>query len=107
MFTRIISILVLIVLVTLVVVPSFAEETYCFAAVVVSYKVSSFGDLEVEVIDAKGEVWVYYADEAHIGDVVILTVFDFEELSYEDDEIVDVLIVGRLNEHAMAQWLTH
>lgn len=107
MFTRIISIFVLIVLVTLVVVPSFAEETYCFAAVVVSYKVSSFGDFEVEVVDAKGEVWVYYADEAHIGDVVILTVFDFEELSYEDDEIVDVLTVGRLNEHAMAQWLTH
>jgi len=107
MFTRIISIFVFIVLVALVIIPAFAEETYCFAAVVVSYKVSSFGDLEVEVIDAEGEVWVYYADEAHIGDVVILTVFDFEKLSYEDDEIIDVLTVGRLDEYAMTQWLTH
>lgn len=77
------------------------------AAVVVSYETSSFGDLEVEVVDAEGEVWVYYADEAHIGDLVILTVFDFADLSFEDDEIVDVVTVGRLSDREMVQWLIH
>lgn len=75
------------------------------AAVVVSYKISSFGDLEIEAVDAEGNVWAYFADEAHIGDLVILTVFDFEELSYEDDEIVDVVTIGRLSNHEMVQWL--
>jgi len=75
------------------------------AAVVTGYKTSSFGNLEIEVVDAEGNIWAYYADKAHIGDLVILTVFDFEELSYEDDEIVDVVTIGRLSNHEMVQWL--
>lgn len=107
MSTRIISALILVVLVALVVVPAVAEETYCIAAVVVSYETSSLGDLEVEVVDAEGNIWAYYTDEAHIGDLVILTVFDFEDLSFEDDEIVDVVTISRLNIHDMMQWLIH
>lgn len=75
------------------------------AAVVVSYETSSFGDLEIEAVDAEGNVWAYFADEAHIGDLVILEIFDFEELSYEDDEIVDVITVGRLSTTEMINWM--
>lgn len=107
MSTKFVVALIAIVLVVLVIVPAVAEETYHIAAVIVSYETCSFGDLEVEVIDAEGNIWVYYADEAHIGDLVILTVFDFEGLNYEDDEIVDVVTVGRLDTHEMVQWLTH
>ena len=75
------------------------------AAVVVSYETSSFGDLEIEAVDTEGNVWAYFADEAHIGDLVILKIFDFEELSYEDDEIVDVITVGRLSTTEMINWM--
>lgn len=107
MSTKFVVALIMVVLVALVIVPAVAEETYCIAAVVVSYETSSLGDLEVEVVDAEGNIWAYYADEAHIGDLVILTVFDFEELSYEDDEIVDVVTVSRLSIHEVIQWLVH
>lgn len=107
MSTKFVAAMIAVVLVTMIGVPVVAEETCCIAAVVVSYETSSFGDLEVEVVDAEGEVWAYYADEAHIGDLVILIVFDFEELSYEDDEIVDVVTVGRLTDHEIVQWLIH
>lgn len=105
MFTRIFSILVMLMI--LISVPASAENTYCIAAVVVSYETSSFGDLEIEVVDANGDTWAYFADEAHIGDLVILSVFDFEGLSYVDDEIVDVITVSRLTDHEMLQWLIH
>lgn len=107
MATRIISALVLVVLVTAVFLPAVAEGTYRIAAVVVSYETSSFGDLEIEVVDAEGEVWAYYADEAHVGDLVVLTVFDFGDHGFEDDEIIDVATVAHLNAKEMAQWLAH
>lgn len=103
MSTKVIVALIAVVLVALVVVPAVAEETYCVVAVVVSYETSSLGDLEVEVVDTKGNVWAYFSDEAHIGDLVVLTVFDFE--GYEDDEIIDVITVDRLNAVQMVQWL--
>lgn len=103
MSTKVIVALIAVVLVALVVVPAVAEETYCVVAVVVSYETSSLGDLEVEVVDTKGNVWAYFSDEAHIGDLVVLTVFDFE--GYEDDEIIDVITVDRLNTVQMVQWL--
>lgn len=103
MSTKVIVALITVVLVALVIVPAVAEETYCVVAVVVSYKTSSLGDLEVEVVDTKGNVWAYFSDEAHIGDLVVLTVFDFE--GYEDDEIVDVITVDRLDTLQMVQWL--
>lgn len=106
MSTKFVVALITVVLVALVVVPAVAEETCCIAAVVVSYKASSFEDLEVEVIDAEGEMWTYYADEAHVGDLVILTVFDFGAPGFEDDEIVDVANVGRLDDVEMFQWLS-
>jgi hypothetical protein len=87
---------------------AFADDSvYSVAAVVVSYETTSFGDLEIEVIDANGEVWVYFADEAHFGDLVILKIFDFEELGFEDDEILDVITIGRLTDHEIVQWLIH
>ena len=103
MSTKVIVALITVVLVALVIVPAVAEETYCVVAVVVSYETSSLGDLEVEVVDTKGNVWAYFSDEAHIGDLVVLTVFDFE--GYEDDEIVDVITVDRLDTLQMVQWL--
>lgn len=103
MSTKVIVALITVVLVALVIVPAVAEETYCVVAVVVSYETSSLGDLEVEVVDTKGNVWAYFSDEAHIGDLVVLTVFDFE--GYEDDEIIDVTTVDRLDTLQMVQWL--
>ena len=103
MSTKVIVALITVVLVALVIVPAVAEETYCVVAVVVSYETSSLGDLEVEVVDTKGNVWAYFSDEAHIGDLVVLTVFDFE--GYEDDEIIDVTTVDRFDTLQMVQWL--
>ena len=81
------------------------------ALVVFVLVVSSVGlalaDDSVRSVAAEGEVWAYFADEAHIGDLVILTVFDFADLSFEDDEIVDVVTVGRLSDREMVQWLIH
>lgn len=77
------------------------------AAVVVSYETSSFGGLEIEAVDAEGNVWAYFADEAHFGDLIILEIFDFEELSFKDDEILDVITIGRLTDHEIVQWLIH
>lgn len=101
-----------IVIVVFLIVGSFGfafadDSVYSAAAVVVSYEATSFGDLEIEVIDANGEVWVYFADEAHFGDLVILEIFDFEELNFEDDEILDVITIGRLTDHEIVQWLIH
>lgn len=96
---------VVMVMVSLVIVPAMAEQTYRVVAVVVSYETTSFGDFEVNVIDAEGNIWAYYADEAHIGDLVILEVFDFE--GYEYDEIIDVVTVSRLDDLEMVQWLIH
>ena len=64
MSTKVIVALITVVLVALVIVPAVAEETYCVVAVVVSYETSSLGDLEVEVVDTKGNVWAYFSDEA-------------------------------------------
>lgn len=50
-------------------------------AVVVSYNPSSF---EVEVIDTEGEMWAYYADEAIVGEHVVITVLN-------NVEIIDVV----------------
>ncbi len=105
MSTRIISALVLVILVAMVVVPAVADGTYYIPAVVISYEISSFGDFEVEAIDAEGEVWGYYADEAHIGDLVVLEVFDFEELENSDDEIVDVETITRLSVNEIVNWM--
>lgn len=105
--TKFVVALTIVVLVALVVVPAFAEGTYHVAAVVVSYEASSFGDLEIEVVDAEGEVWAYYADEARIGDLVILTIFDFGDQGFEDDEIVDVVLVGHLDATELSRWLAH
>lgn len=107
-----VSIVVSAVIVFLVIVGSFGfafadDSVYSIAAVVVSYETSSLGDLKIKVIDVEGEEWVYYADEAHVGDLVILSVFDFENLSFEDDEIVDVVTVSRLTDHEIIQWLIH
>ena len=107
-----ISIVVSAVVVFLAIVSSFGlafadDSVYSIAAVVVSYEATSFGDLEVKAIDAEGEEWIYYSDEVHIGDLVILTIFDFEKLSYEDDEIIDVVTVSCLNNREIIQWLVH
>jgi len=109
---KIITIVTSAIVVFLFIVGSFGfafadDSVRSVAAVVTSYKTSSFGDLEVEVVDAEGNIWAYYADEAHVGDLVVLAVFDFEDLSYEDDEIVDVVTVGRLSDHEIVQWLCH
>lgn len=82
------------------------EDVRSVAAVVTGYK-NSFGDLEIEVVDAEGNIWAYYADEAHIGDLIILTIIDFGDPSFEDDEIIDVVTVARLNDKEMIQWLNH
>lgn len=104
----VVSALVVFVLVVSSVSLALADDSVrSVAAVVTGYKTSSFGDLEIEVVDAEGNIWAYYADEAHIGDLVVLAVFDFEDLSYEDDEIVDIVAVGRLDTHEMVQWLIH
>lgn len=107
-----VSIIVSAVIVFLSIIGSFGfafadDSVYSIAAVIVSYETSSFGDLEIKVIDVEGEEWVYYADEAHIGDLVILSVFDFEDLDFENDEIIDVVTVGRLTDREIIQWLIH
>lgn len=102
----VVAVLVVFILVVSSVGLALADDSVrSVAAVVTSYKTSSFGDLEIEAVDAEGEVWIYFADEAHIGDLVILTVFDFEDLSFEDDEIVDVITVGRLSTTEMINWM--
>lgn len=109
---KFVSIVVSAVIVFIIIVGSFGlaladSSNYAIAAVVTSYKTSSFGDLEIEAVDAEGEIWVYYADEAHICDLVILEIFDFGDMSFEDDEIIDVVTIGRLTDIEMVQWLTH
>lgn len=101
----IVTALVIFILVVSSVGLALADEVRSVEAVITAYSLSSFGDLEIEAVDAEGNVWAYYADEAHIGDLVILTIYDFEELSYEDDEIVDVITIGRLNAYGMINWL--
>lgn len=49
-------------------------------AVVVSCKTTPFGYLEVGVVDTEGELWFYYADEAHIGERVVIVVLNNIEI---------------------------
>lgn len=82
------------------------SSVYFVDAVVVSYETTSFGDLEIEVVDEDGNLWGYYADadeNIRIGDVVTLTVFDFGD--EEDNEIIDAFVVDHLSTLEMVQWL--
>lgn len=103
MSTRIIA---LILLVVFSVGFAFAEDSvYSVDAVVVYFEISSFGDLEITVVDSEGDIWVYYSDEALVGDVVVLRIFNFEDLPKEDDEIVGVDVVDHLSIIDMINWI--
>ena len=111
---KFVSIIVVALLVFIVIVSSVAFATaegssvYSVDAVVVSWKTTSWGDLEIEVIDEEGNLWGYYADaEDHIriGDVVTLAVFVYGD--EEDNEIIDAVVVDHLSTLEMVQWLCH
>jgi len=85
-----------------------SNGTYQVDAVVAAWEKTPWGDLEIEVVDEEGFVWGYFAtpdEDVHIGDVVTLTVFCFDDEAEEDNEIIDVVRVDHLSTIEMMQWL--
>lgn len=109
---RFVSIMVVALVVFIAVVSSVAfaiaegSSVYSVDAVVVSYETTSWGDLEIEVVDEESSIYGYYADadeDVRIGDVVTLTVFVHGD--EEDNEIIDAVRVDHLDTLEMVQWL--
>ena len=98
----------ILALLTVFSVASAEEGVYTVDSVVVSYEMTLWRDLEIEVVDEDGNLWGYFADldeDVHIGDIVTLTIFDFGD--GEPGEILDAVCVGRLSTLEMVQWISN
>ena len=91
--------------------PACAEaKTYEVDAVVTEMRIAFPGCWEVIATDERGEQWGWFADNAdgeywHIGDLVRLTMLDLSGEHEEEDEVMDVILLGELTPVGVADWL--
>ena len=61
--------------------------------------------IKLECLDDHGDIWEFYdEDEWHIGDIVTLRLFAFDE-DYTHDEILDVEYNSSLELHELAYYI--
>ena len=82
-------------------------DTYELTAVVTGWE--RIGDTDLRLIECtteEGNVWSFFDDEEywHVGDMVILTMWECTEAE-EDDEVMDVVRIGTLTAVGMAHFL--
>lgn len=83
-------------------------EFYPRLAVVVGYE--HIGDTDLWIIDCMdkdGQVWSFYGEEedAHIGNVFNLLMWNLGGEHEEEDEIVEVYYEGRMDQESMMKWM--
>ena len=84
-------------------------EFYPLLAVVTGYERIGDTDLWViDVTDKDGRVWSFYGeeDDAHIGIMFNLLMWNLGGEHEEEDEIVEVYYEGRMDQQAMMAWLS-
>jgi hypothetical protein len=108
------AITIAIMISTACALPAYAEvgdrgEFYPRLAVVTSYERIGESDLWViTCTDKDGNEWAFYGEEedAHIGNLFNLLMWNMSNEHEEEDEIVEVYYEGRMSENAMVEWLT-
>ena len=83
-------------------------ETYEVEAVVIEMKVAFADVWEVIAVTEDGEKYGWFADNNdgeywHIGDLALLTMLKGQ--TEEDDEVMDVILLGELTPVAVARWM--
>ena len=84
-----------------------SAETCTKIAVVTAWE--QIGDTalkEITVTDEDGNLWGFFDDEDYwqIGDLVVITLWDLEEIE-EDAEVTDVEKIDHLEWHDLFNWL--
>lgn len=83
-------------------------DTYEVEAVVIEMKVAFADVWEMTAVTADGEKYGWFADNNdgeywHIGDLALLTMLKGQ--TEEDDEVMDVILLGELTPVAVARWM--
>lgn len=92
-------------------IPASAEgQTYEIDAVVIEMRIAFPGCWEVTAVDADGEMWTWFEDNGngeywHIGDLARLTMLDLSGEREEEDEVMDVRLMGELTPAGVADWM--
>lgn len=86
------------------------SETYEVNAVVTEMRIAFPGVWEVIAVDERGKMWGWYEDNGngeywHIGDLARLTMLDLSKEHDEDDEVMDVRLLGELTPAGVADWM--
>ena len=85
-------------------IPADAEAAYTLDTVIVGIELEP-DRIKLECLDNNGELWEFYdEDEWHIGDIVTLRLFGFDD-DYTHDEIVGAEYNGSLELHELAKYI--
>lgn len=85
-------------------IPAKAESIYTLDTVIVGIELEP-DCIKLECLDDKGDIWEFYdEDEWHIGDIVTLRLFAFDD-DYTHDEVLEVEYHGNLELHELAYYI--